>query len=493
MPRIRRIAGLTASVAVLIGSSLVSGSGSASGVPVCPNAATPTSGSPGLISSPEELQGLHDDTTLWDEPWEMAGDIDMGGCIWTDHGIGTSAAPFSGVFDGSGHTITGLDIDVNGSYVGLFGYIKPVSSAAIVKNVTFTGDVHGVGYVGALVGYIHTSAQVVNSHTSGDVTADSTTAGGLVGYIRGYSTSVIDGSSATGAVLVDSGQSAGGLIGEAHYAMITDSFATGTATATGDSYAGGFIGYADGVTVERSYSAGDVAADREAAGFIGYLSAGIISDCYSLGSVTYTRTSGLGSVGGFLGYAWNSTVTDCYSIGAVTGNPAVTSNGGFLGNLDTGNTFTGSFWDTETSGWSTSAAGTPLTTAEMTDVASFSTWSITQSFDAGSTWGICPAVNSGYPFLTVFHSSNPCSGAQGRRTTPAPPMMQALPLPASGECADVDDAAYGYGTGVTGGWARSWQPWVRTDGEEIARGGWACVRVLEYSLGSESWHAQGSA
>lgn len=494
MSRHRRLSALAVSAALLTVGAAVTSAGTASAAPACPTAQAPTPGAPGLITSAEELQGLHDDDSLWGSDWEVTADIDMGGCTWTDHGIGDGTTFFSGVFDGGGHTISGLNIVVADYYVGLFGFVETVGSdTAVVKNVTFTGDVHGDGYVGGLIGNIEEYAHVLDSHTTGSVTADYDVAGGLIGYIRGYSTSIIDGSSATGDVLIDSGPTAGGLIGEANYATITDSFATGTATATGDSYAGGLIGTANTVTVDRSYSTGDVFAEREAAGFIGYLSDGAVSDCFSLGSVTYTRTSGYGGVGGFLGYAWNSTVTDSYSIGAVTGNPAVTFNGGFLGNLDTGNTITDSYWNEETSGWSTSAAGTPLTTAEMTDVASFSNWSIAQGFDAGSTWGICPAVNSGYPFLTAFHSSDPCSGAQGRRTTTAPSMSQALPLPKTGECTNVDDAAYSYGTGVFGGWARSWQPWVRTPGIEVPTGGWACVRVLEYSLSRDHWYVQGSA
>jgi hypothetical protein len=63
-------------------------------------------------------------------------------------------------------------------------------------------------------------------------------------------------------------------------------------------------------------------------------------------------------------------------------------------------------------------------------------------------------------------------------------------MPASGSCVDVDDTGLAYGSGVAGGWSRSWQPWVRVTATGPA-GGSACVRVLEYSLANDGWGLQG--
>jgi len=64
-----------------------------------------------------------------------------------------------------------------------------------------------------------------------------------------------------------------------------------------------------------------------------------------------------------------------------------------------------SFWDTETSGQSTSDGGTGKTTAEMQDIATFSgaTWNIIAVVAPGSTnttyiWNIVDDVT--YPFLS---------------------------------------------------------------------------------------------
>lgn len=57
----------------------------------------------------------------------------------------------------------------------------------------------------------------------------------------------------------------------------------------------------------------------------------------------------------------------------------------------------------------------------------------------------------------------------------AAPVFQALPMPSSGKCADIKDSAYAWGTGLTGGWQKSWQPWA---GTPDSNGGWACARTF---------------
>ena len=63
---------------------------------------------------------------------------------------------------------------------------------------------------------------------------------------------------------------------------------------------------------------------------------------------------------------------------------------------------------------------------------------------------------------------------------PAPAWhLQQVPVPASGSCADVQDAALAWGTDVTGGWSKAW-------GEGWADA-WVCSRVLTNAGGT--WHA----
>lgn len=55
------------------------------------------------------------------------------------------------------------------------------------------------------------------------------------------------------------------------------------------------------------------------------------------------------------------------------------------------------------------------------------------------------------------------------------PIAQAVGLPASSSCTDVKDSDLSWGTGLTGGWAKAWEPWVNS-----GNGGWACRRVLAF-------------
>ena len=66
------------------------------------------------------------------------GTVQVGTDIWTP--IGSSTNQFGGLFDGGGHTISGLYTDLNASCQGFFGYIGPGGS---VKNVTVSGVVAG--------------------------------------------------------------------------------------------------------------------------------------------------------------------------------------------------------------------------------------------------------------------------------------------------------------------------------------------------------------
>jgi hypothetical protein len=91
-----------------------------------------------------------------------SGDEDKAGFI----PIGTVAAPFTGTFDGKGHSIAGLtmhSLATNG--VGLFG----VASGATIHDIEITGlkiKSNG-GYTGGLVGLLQSSASISRAFVSG--------------------------------------------------------------------------------------------------------------------------------------------------------------------------------------------------------------------------------------------------------------------------------------------------------------------------------------
>ena len=98
---------------------------------------------------------------------------------WTP--IGTENVPFTGTFDGNGHSITGLYINASDSnYQGLFGYVGPDGT---VKNLTVSGSVSGSSYIGGVVGR-NNGGTIENCHNTVAVSG-SGYVGGVVGINLG--------------------------------------------------------------------------------------------------------------------------------------------------------------------------------------------------------------------------------------------------------------------------------------------------------------------
>ena len=108
----------------------------------------------------------------------LAKDIELGGQEWTP--IGTSANPFKGTFDGQGHTISNLYINMpDRNNVGLFGY----TSDGEVKNVVINNaKVAGKNCTGVVTGTPYTS-KYTNITVKGHVEVVGC---GYVGTIGGY-------------------------------------------------------------------------------------------------------------------------------------------------------------------------------------------------------------------------------------------------------------------------------------------------------------------
>ncbi len=363
--------------------------------------------------------------------------------------IGNASIPFTGKFEGLGHTINNLTINrPTENYVGLFGYIGTggiasnvglvggivSGSAAIgifagvnsgtIENSYATGSVTGINYVGGLAG--NNFGRVENSYFTGSASGNMIVSGlvgfnsgaiknsyatsnltGLlyVGELVGYNYGTVENSYATGSV---SGNTcSGGLVG-LNLGTIRNSYATNSFT--GINYVGGLVGANYG-TVENSYTTGSASGNMIVGGLVGFNNNnGTITNSYTMGSVT-----GALYVGGLVGYNYG-TVENSYATGSASGNMAVgglvglnLSNirnsystcsvtgsayvGGLVG-FNSGGSATNSFWDTETSGQATSALGTGKTTAEMKASATFT--------DAGWSTAVWDIEDDSYPTLKVF-------------------------------------------------------------------------------------------
>ena len=164
----------------------------------------------------------------------------------------------------------------------------------------------------------------------------------------------------------------------------------------GYKYVGGFVGYSNGnEDISQCYISGTVTAINDyVGGIVGYNHGSAITNCYSHASV-----SGNDYVGGLVGYLSYQNINNCYSKGSVSGNA---QTGGLIGNGT--NYVYNSFWDTQTSGQASSAAGTGKTTTEMTTPSTYSNagWDFTTPI-----WDIDESENDGYPFLEWQMNEDP--------------------------------------------------------------------------------------
>lgn len=111
----------------------------------------------------------------------LTADIDLSNEKWTPIGKYTDdndKTPYTGTFDGQGHTIKGLYVNsASDAYVGLFGCLE----GAAVRNLTVDGYVQGCNTVGGIAGYA-SNAAIENCSNHCSVTGSSTSKiGGIAG------------------------------------------------------------------------------------------------------------------------------------------------------------------------------------------------------------------------------------------------------------------------------------------------------------------------
>ncbi len=240
-------------------------------------------------------------------------DIDLNNTPWMPIGIGATVV-YSGVFDGNGYQIFGLNINSEDNYQGLFGYVKD----AVVKNLTVSGQINGGSWVGGIVGYALSSTidNCVNKATV-EGAQGKVCAGGIVGYAA--EASVIQNCSNKGSV---SGmQYVGGICGQTtSTTYVKDCFNYGNVYGRDrvGGVTGGNFGIKDGISVDQCVNDGDVSADENNVGGLSGYASKPVSNCYNTGTVLGKKNDNTTGIGGIAGYVTNSQVTNCYNIGSVT-------------------------------------------------------------------------------------------------------------------------------------------------------------------------------
>ena len=245
-------------------------------------------GGTAYISNSHQLQLIAASSTTLGQNYVLVGDLDMSetGAVeagdsttysgmWSGAGfvpIGTlsvdvnSRDPFTGSFDGNGHTLSNLTINSDSDSAGLFGYTSSTATISAVglvnASISSTGD-----YVGALVGV--NEGTISQSYATGTVTGNNT-----VGGLAAYNSGTITGSYATGSVT--GSDEVGGLVGE-NFGAINQSYATGAVT--GDDIVGGLVGLSFNGSISESFATGAVSGVEYVGGLVGY-NTGTIKNSY---------------------------------------------------------------------------------------------------------------------------------------------------------------------------------------------------------------------
>ena len=350
-----------------------------------------TAADPWLVQTAVHLDHLRDflGAEHGDQHFELLNDLDLtgeflpgglfhhGGQGWLPIGSSLSQA-FSGRFDGAGHAISGLFIDRNADYQGLFGYAVDARIEDIAVEAV---EITGRNIVGALVAF--NRGTVSGARSSGQVSGGYRV-GGLVGE---NNPGVVEFSSSSAAINANDGR-IGGLVGFNVGGAVANCFATGPVT--GGWYVGGLVGRNLNGTVHRSLATGPIQGGSSAGGLVGDTEGGVIADSYARGDVTASNWF----AGGLIGYLWSTSVSRTYATGRVIG-PA--DSGGLVG-YRFGGSVAGSYWDLETSGQAVSAGGLGRTTAQMTYPYAEDTY---VGWDLAEVWqaDVQGDLNDGYPFL----------------------------------------------------------------------------------------------
>ena len=321
---------------------------------------------PYLIRDANHMQAIGADANDWDKHFKLMADIDLSGFTGTEFNIiGIYYFdPFSGVFEGNGHTVSNFTYTSTGTdHVGLFGFVSGENPE--IKNLGLVNPNVDAGtgeYVGSLVGRIREGA-ITNCFAESASVSGGSHIGGLVGRnddggrilscsvnvhvegspvdvggICGDNEGIILDSSASGLIL--GGDDCGGIAGRNYlYGRIQNCFSS--ASVTGDWNIGGIAGINGGYVI-GCVSTGNISGEYRVGGLIGRndMDEGIVTYCYSTGQVW-----GDDLAGGLLGETFHD-IQNCYTVCVVDGNETV---GAFIGgDWNLSDTFyEGCIWNTD--------------------------------------------------------------------------------------------------------------------------------------------------
>ncbi len=334
-----------------------------------------SAGAPYVIADVYGLQGIA--SLDLSNSYRLAGNIDASGTgAWND-GAGfrpiahSDSGGFSGVLDGAGYAVSGLQIHgesaPNGNLnTGLFGKLGNGTTGTVRQLNLLGGNASGNNNVGAVAGVVAAGGTIEQVQSSMSVTGQDGV-GGLVGV-----------------------NNSGG--------TITVARASGAVTASGERV-GGLVGDNDGA-ISQAYATGAVGGGASVGGLVGR-NGGTIADAYATGAIGLSANSAVSqqNLGGVIGWSVaGSSASRLYFAGAVSGSGfAPGTVGAVVGRADSGAVVGPAFFDAQSAGTVNDYGGsTGRSTAEMKQQSSFGGF----NFGENAIWRIYDGHTT--PLLKAF-------------------------------------------------------------------------------------------
>ena len=275
---------------------------------------------------PEGYEGIYDIEDLYcirynlDKNYILMADIDLTeataqGGDWDNNGYGwapiaeNETLAFSGIFDGNGHTIKGMQIrNIKTNYAGLFGYVTGEIKNLVLEDAVVSTN-SACKYCGVVIAY--SLGNISNVEVKNlTLTSASQYTSGVVGY---YSASTVSNVKVSGSITVS--------------------------CSFDKAWTGGLAGYiCDESIIENCSDSAEISSNNQyyssnsvynyVGGIAGEISNSSIKKCFNLGKVTGVCFNNYGScdfsksfsyVGGISGYSSanrnEATICDCYNTG----------------------------------------------------------------------------------------------------------------------------------------------------------------------------------
>jgi len=349
---------------------------------------------------------------------------------WTP--LGSTTSPFIGTYDGGGYSISGVEVNT-------FNVVKTPGG----NNQYLDGNALFVAVRDSVIKNLELEVTIdITSGTTSPAAVENNAA--VAGWADNsvFENLVIDLKAGITAGATSLGR-IGGVVGRAAGNIGAFSTTTGTENITftnvhvtmetSDQYGSNFGGLlafatlANGGRLNISQSSvvmsqtGSGTVDDLTGGFIGILSLVnssfhfanvLIEDSYVRGSMKLkaANTDRVAGLISNIGIRGGLTISNSYAAVQFPNYNAQSSISPIVSNFfsATPTTVSGVVWDSSIT-TASSPIGSGLSSSDLKTVGTFTTlgWDIQEGFDPTSTWGIHPAVNDGYPFLTGNYSADP--------------------------------------------------------------------------------------